>query len=228
MTTLNFALDVQKYTVCRALLWGNCAGHFKKAFGCEALSGGRRFVHFLIAALEFIPVIGQIASLFERAIVKEDTTVKPTELLKPTTQLDEILDMEFEENPRTDCPLTMEKMIDPVLLLEEGKTYEKSEITKWFQDHKTSPVKNNEINNPTFVDNRVVLDDEKVFRAPYYCKEMNGGMTAEREEIENWFNIQNEIEEITIYPNDNLFNTKPLVENEEEAVNPGKPVVLKK
>ena len=63
----NYALDAGDYSVKNALLWGNCSGHAHKASGSGRLQD--RVVHGLIAAVEAIPVVGQIASLFELAIV---------------------------------------------------------------------------------------------------------------------------------------------------------------
>lgn len=62
----NYALDCNDYSVARALLWGNSIRHLKKV---DDGSLGHRVVHALIGVVELIPIIGQIASLFEMIIV---------------------------------------------------------------------------------------------------------------------------------------------------------------
>lgn len=63
----NYALPLNHYSLKRALLWGNCAAHFQQA---RKETGKKRVVHFLIAALLFIPIISQIASIFEKIIIQ--------------------------------------------------------------------------------------------------------------------------------------------------------------
>lgn len=65
MIRLNYALD--SYSWKSTLLWGTCFDHLEKAKGSM---GKSKIIHFAIAALEFIPIFGQIASIFEWAIVK--------------------------------------------------------------------------------------------------------------------------------------------------------------
>lgn len=149
MTTLNFALDAQKYTKCRALLWGNCAGHFQKAFGAEAMSGGRRFVHFLIAVIELVPVIGQVASLFERAIVKGVLEKKPPQPPQPSHNFNTITkfdDIEVKtEETKTEETKTEEgekseeeKKKEEEIKKEEEK--KKEEIKQWESDQFACPI----------------------------------------------------------------------------------------
>lgn len=57
--------SLNNYSISKALLWGNCAGHCKKS---KAGSLGERTVHLIIAGVECLPIIGQIASLFELII----------------------------------------------------------------------------------------------------------------------------------------------------------------
>lgn len=66
MNNFYYGLKEEDYTWKNAFLWGNCIGHFRK------LNQGRledRIVHFFIALAELPPIIGQIASLFEKVIV---------------------------------------------------------------------------------------------------------------------------------------------------------------
>lgn len=67
MTDFNYSLDKTNYSCKNALLWGNFAGHCKKA-GEGSL--GNRIVHVLIAAIEFLPIISQISSICEKLIIE--------------------------------------------------------------------------------------------------------------------------------------------------------------
>lgn len=66
MTKFNFALKNDEYTWTNALLWGNCSGHWKK-IGTGSL--GNSIVHIIIALVECLPIISQIASISEKLIV---------------------------------------------------------------------------------------------------------------------------------------------------------------
>ena len=64
--SFNYSLSVDDYSWKNAILWGNFSAH------CQKVTEGTlcdRIVHVLIAALEFLPIIGQIASIFEKIIV---------------------------------------------------------------------------------------------------------------------------------------------------------------
>ena len=70
MTHFNYSLDKSSYTLKNALLWGNFAGHCQEANkNWQAGRLGKWAVHSLIAAAQIIPIVSQIASLFERLIV---------------------------------------------------------------------------------------------------------------------------------------------------------------
>lgn len=58
--------SLNNYSVSNALLWGNFVGHCQKA---QEGSFGNRAVHIIIAGVECLPIIGQIASLFEMVII---------------------------------------------------------------------------------------------------------------------------------------------------------------
>ncbi|CAF1600630.1 unnamed protein product, partial [Didymodactylos carnosus] len=49
------------------------------------------------------------------------------------------------------CPITRELMINPVLLIEDGRSYEKSALEKWLQAHNTSPMTNCLLKDRRFV-----------------------------------------------------------------------------
>lgn len=65
---LNYALPQQNYTLSNALFLGNCQQHFYQIFN-SSLSNKHKVVHLLIALIEFIPIIGQIISIFEKIVV---------------------------------------------------------------------------------------------------------------------------------------------------------------
>lgn len=67
MSYLNYALPATDYTLKNALLWGNFSLHCQKA--CHG-TWGKRVVHVIICVAEFLPVVSQIASLFEMIIAK--------------------------------------------------------------------------------------------------------------------------------------------------------------
>lgn len=58
---------LESYSWSKALLWGNCFDHAKKAKN-EASWG-----HFFIACVQFIPLVGQIVSIFEKALYSNPT-----------------------------------------------------------------------------------------------------------------------------------------------------------
>ncbi len=234
MTTLNFALDAQKYTVCRALLWGNCAGHFKKAFGSEALSGGHRFVHLLIAALELIPIVGQVASLFETAIIRGLTTKLPAHNF---TTIEKFEGTQGDDETPFDCTICYEDLRlegkTPVILEGDGRTYEKDSIENWLNtDHtvvtkvgsddgnsdekfvgKTTPL-NLVLDTPEkqrLHSNRIVQMKDPIcpitkeaFKEPYFCVE--NGQTYEKEAVERFFRQNFTVHsKLTLIPNRILF-----------------------
>ena len=73
MSNFNYSLDIDSYSWTNALLWGNFVGHCKKA--CEG-SPSTRIVHLIISAVELLPIISQIASIFEKIIVTYIKTSK--------------------------------------------------------------------------------------------------------------------------------------------------------
>ena len=68
------------------------------------------------------------------------------------------------------CPITLQLMEVPVLLVEDGRSYEKRELERWLQDHDTSPNTNNVLKSKNSVVNislRNAIDEfrEKQFKA---------------------------------------------------------------
>lgn len=64
---MNHSIDTEYYTWKKALLWGNFKYH------CQMAKKGKlshRIIHLLIAAIEFPPILSQVASIFEMFIVK--------------------------------------------------------------------------------------------------------------------------------------------------------------
>lgn len=50
------------------------------------------------------------------------------------------------------CPISMELMTDPVIAA-DGHTYERKEITAWFQNNRTSPKTQLELRSPLLIPN---------------------------------------------------------------------------
>lgn len=69
--TINYCpINTENLSWKKAFLWGNFIEHCKKA-GTGSL--GNRIVHVIIASLEFLPIISQIASIFEKLIIAHFT-----------------------------------------------------------------------------------------------------------------------------------------------------------
>lgn len=56
------------------------------------------------------------------------------------------------------CPLTLSKFQDPVTLVEDGKTYERSAIEEWLKDHNTSPMTNLVLSSKRLICNWALKD----------------------------------------------------------------------
>ncbi len=63
----------------------------------------------------------------------------------------------FEPNDILLCPITMQVMQVPVILVEDGHTYEKEAIVKWLETNKTSPVTRQPIQSGRLVPNYAIL-----------------------------------------------------------------------
>jgi hypothetical protein len=70
----NYSLTLTNYNWKNALLWGNFAAHCKAA---SKGSLGNRVVHALIAIAELLPIISQIASIFEKLIITNLVKTSP-------------------------------------------------------------------------------------------------------------------------------------------------------
>ncbi|CAF1116361.1 unnamed protein product [Adineta ricciae] len=54
------------------------------------------------------------------------------------------------------CPITRDVMKNPVLLIEDGYSYEENALKSWLENHNTSPMTNNFLKNRTFISNRAL------------------------------------------------------------------------
>jgi len=54
------------------------------------------------------------------------------------------------------CPITQEVMIDPVLLVGDGHTYERDAIATWLKSNTTSPMTNQLLDDKILVANHAV------------------------------------------------------------------------
>jgi len=71
----------------------------------------------------------------------------------------EVEDEEVEMDDAPDaicCPITQDIMIDPVLLVGDGHTYERDAISTWLYDHDTSPLTNQVLPDLMLVPNHAV------------------------------------------------------------------------
>lgn len=62
----SYALNFGDYKCKNALLWGICEKHFQKT---KSGALGNRIVHAMIGVIESLPIVGQIASVFEMVII---------------------------------------------------------------------------------------------------------------------------------------------------------------
>lgn len=65
--SLNYLLSDRDYSIYNALNWGNCLNHARLAWTTET-PYTQRFFHGAVAVVEMLPIVGQVASLFEMAI----------------------------------------------------------------------------------------------------------------------------------------------------------------
>lgn len=76
----DYSLKQADYTWQNALLWGNCRKHWEEA---QKGSLCNRTVHAMITIAELLPIIGQIASIFEKIIVSQFIHPEPPYEPKP-------------------------------------------------------------------------------------------------------------------------------------------------
>lgn len=69
------------------------------------------------------------------------------------------------------CPITAELFEDPVLLVEDGHTYERSAVTAWLEKHDTSPMSGAALATKTLAPN---------IRARQQADTARGGQAAPR------------------------------------------------
>ena len=61
------------------------------------------------------------------------------------------------------CPLTMEPMVQPVVTL-DGHTYERAAIEAWLEQHNTSPLTNEPLENKQLIPNMLVKQQMSALR----------------------------------------------------------------
>ena len=74
------------------------------------------------------------------------------------------------------CPITAELFEDPVLLVEDGHTYERSAVTAWLEKHDTSPMSGAALATKTLAPNiraRQQADTARGGKPPLYAKRHN-------------------------------------------------------
>eukprot|EP01084_Bolivina_argentea_P112101 199960_1 len=63
------------------------------------------------------------------------------------------------------CPISLDLMTDPVLLIGDGHTYEREELQKWLQSNNTSPITNETLESKQFCSNfalKYQIDEYKI------------------------------------------------------------------
>lgn len=93
------------------------------------------------------------------------------------------------------CPISLELMADPVLLILDGYTYERSAIIKWLSEHRASPItrtkmKANQAVDQVLVSNRIISDVTQKIREP-------GASSSDQVDASSTLKHQLQSEEIT-------------------------------
>ncbi|CAF1337093.1 unnamed protein product [Didymodactylos carnosus] len=63
------------------------------------------------------------------------------------------------------CPITQDLMTIPVILIEDGRSYEKYALQSWLDHHNTSPMTNNVLKNRKFIINYNLKNAIEDFKA---------------------------------------------------------------
>ena len=91
---------------------------------------------------------------------------------EPSDRVNEILESLRQENhmlaeadvpEELCCPLTMEPMVQPVVTL-DGHTYERAAIEAWLEQHNTSPLTNEPLENKQLIPNMLVKQQMSALR----------------------------------------------------------------
>lgn len=98
MTNFTYSINKSSYSWKNALFWGNFVGHYRKA---KEGSLGNRLVHAFIAAIEFLPIVSQISSIFEKLIIDNFSSSKSTDY----TLINKKISIKVEEDENDLCNL---------------------------------------------------------------------------------------------------------------------------
>lgn len=176
----NYALD--NYSWESVLVWGNFRSHFEKASDSNA-SLGHRVVHALIATAEFLPIIGQIASIFEKIIVEyfskhelpkvnsnlSDRKISAESEKKENDKLDQAdkeitAELDKKESDKPDHQADR-KISDELDKKENDNPYHEDTLTGPTQATQSSVAeikKNNNLNDPNLVEIDDLLEDAQL------------------------------------------------------------------
>ena len=92
-----------------------------------------------------------------------------------------------EPMPPYECPILHEPCVDPVLLVDDGITYERAAITKWMEDHSTSPsgtvLQTKKLISNLAVKHRITICSfsKEEYRDPIIVEQV--GMTYEHDDL---------------------------------------------
>lgn len=148
----NIALTHDQYTISNALLWGNCSAHAKRS--CSGSLGGR-VVHVIIAAVELIPLIGQIVSLFEMFLGTHfytDRLERNESLTLPSKE-------SIKKEPSNPCS-NSSKESENTALEPDSKEKEKLELTKKINLLKSNFMKSLSEMNTEYDSQIKLIEDE--------------------------------------------------------------------
>jgi len=95
------------------------------------------------------PLKGRLA-VFSRLPESDQLAAAAT---KVKLKVNQVLD-QLEEN--LVCPISFELMEDPVILVEDGHTYERAAISEWLNIHTSSPMTNEPLRSKQLVPNKLV------------------------------------------------------------------------
>jgi hypothetical protein len=74
-------------------------------------------------------------------------------------EISKIIDDELDNKKLSEnlyCPISSKLMRDPVILIENGQTYDKESIETWLKDHDTDPLTNEKLTNKQLITNFAV------------------------------------------------------------------------
>lgn len=82
------------------------------------------------------------------------------------------------------CPLTMEVMFDPVLDI-DGNTYERSAVTEWLLNHRTSPVSRQPLSAKLLIPNNALRDTIHEFMGEEWVRKQQSNLPCQKPTVDD-------------------------------------------